>query len=71
MVIVGIIGLPVSVIFVVIVLGKSYATQNSDPIFCTIMVLGPVMLLLAALLCGAAARRGACVSHESHGAGCD
>lgn len=44
---VGLIGLPVSFFFVVIVVGKSYATQNSDPIFCLIMVFGPAILLAA------------------------
>ncbi|MEQ1748565.1 MAG: hypothetical protein ABL974_04040 [Prosthecobacter sp.] len=46
MMLVGIIGLPISGITVAMILVKSYGTQTSDPIGFVIIVLGPLILLI-------------------------
>lgn len=50
MIVAGVVGVPFSVFFVILVLGMSYATQESDPVFCAIMVFGPVLLLATGIL---------------------
>lgn len=45
MMLVGVVGLPISVITIAMMLVKSYGTQTSDPLGFVIVVLGPTMLL--------------------------
>lgn len=49
MIMAGILGLPVSALFLLALAGKSYATREVHFLFCSIMLLGPAALLLTGL----------------------